>query len=169
MAKIPPKTISSTRDIKKIKTGILVKEDIMETNNTSFFVLYIYKTANDMMEGIKLFHRNFFNIPFVSNTIFDGMFIPTEIINTEVNDEHFINFGAMFLNKEKLTLGTIAHECLHAAFSNERTVVCYKGNYAGDTYLGNDPEERLVYKFQSYFEQIYNICNKAKMLSDTKK
>jgi hypothetical protein len=158
-------TVKDKKDKKtETDTGLLFEKMIMEPDNTSFFILYMYKTGKNMLEGIKVFHRKFFNMPFVFDKIFTGMYIgfPNPVI-IEIEGKSFTKFGAIFLNKEYLTAGIIAHECLHAALANEKYIVCYKGNYTGDSYLGNDPEERLTYKFQSYFEQVCDICKKAKL------
>jgi hypothetical protein len=71
-------------------------------------------------------------------------------------------FGSVFLCKEKLTYGRIAHECLHLALRNDWKVVGYNGNYLiGPT--NNDPEERLTYKLESYIASVIKVCKEEKI------
>jgi hypothetical protein len=69
--------------------------------------------------------------------------------------------GKIFLCKENLTYGTIAHECLHAAFAFMRDNVGYIGNYVNDNYSDTN-EEFLVSIFTDIYEELIKTLIKNK-------
>jgi hypothetical protein len=75
-------------------------------------------------------------------------------------------FATMFLNREDLTPGVVAHECLHLAMAHERFI-----NFAmdyGDESENIEDEERLAYYLTSCIRGVYTTLVEQKIINPTK-
>ena len=65
-------------------------------------------------------------------------------------------FCTMFLCEEYLGVGTVTHECLHAAMAHERWIAHFAMNY-GDGMTELEDEERLAYRLTDIVNQVYDV------------
>jgi hypothetical protein len=147
--------VGKKKTLKKQKEGIekkkkpLLKIDVREPDNASFFRMYLYETKKDAENGANRYLKKHFN---ASNEDLSCVVLEAP------RDKNKDWFSSLFINLEDLEYSLLAHECLHLAINNENKVVKFTGNYSTYVDDGNSPEERLCYKMQTYLSVIINAC-----------
>jgi hypothetical protein len=156
---MPKKLVVKKPALQKHK--VLIHTTVSEPKYSSAFDLFVYQTQQDMSQGIK----NWIDSNSMVSTDCDeddsaGMFIPTRTLE---EDDDLLVFGAMFLCCECLSASYIAHECLHAAFANDRRCIRYEGTYGDewDERTGVSAEERVCYRLESYVNTVIKVCKEA--------
>jgi hypothetical protein len=134
---------------------------VTEEDNDSAFRVKVYKDYTDFCEGIELWYRKEHGKDTIFDTNCDGLVWETDKIRHKtIDDKRLRIFAHMFLIDKHLWTSVIAHECLHAALSNEKNVVGYHGGYDTE---GQNTEERLAYKQMSYFETVLTKLKEHKL------
>lgn len=137
---------------------------IREHNNSKSFNLLVYKNQSEMAAGVNSWCIQNRGGPAKEDlTELYGLFAPRYIAEPyEYEGDLFYEFGALFLSQDVISYGIIAHECLHAALFNDRTLYGFKGVYGEERAPGFDDEERLAYKLQSYVSKVIGNLEKLK-------
>jgi len=122
------------------------------------FRLIICKTQKEMIRAYKKF-RPKDNDPMIKT---DAVFSTMDYLTHDSLPGDFKSniFGVMHLNLETLSDSIIIHECAHAAFSFERNIRRYTGNYDKNKNSefypngGGDEEEVFCYFLENAFEKV---------------
>ena len=120
------------------------------------FRLVICKTRKEMIRVYKKYR------PKENDSKMDAIFSTMDYITNDNLPGDFKSniFGTMFLNLETLSDPIIIHECSHAAFSFERNIRRYTGNFDGgkngEFYPngGGEEEEVFCYFLENAFIKV---------------
>jgi len=121
------------------------------------FRLVICKTRKEMVRVYKKYR------PKENDSEMDAIFSTMDYLTKDNLPGEFKSniFGTMFLNLETLSDPVIIHECGHAAFSFERNIRRYTGNFDhgqnnGEFYSngGGEEEEVFCYFLENAFEKV---------------
>ena len=109
------------------------------------FRLVICKTRKEMVRVYKKYR------PKENDSKMDAIFSTMDYITKDDLPGEFKSniFGTMFLNLEILSDLIIIHECGHAAFSFERNIRRYTGNFDG-----GEEEEVFCYFLENSFSKV---------------
>jgi len=137
--------------MKRFNEIIITRPDYSDT-----LTVRVYKTNKKMMNGCaRTCKRCGYNMP-AGEYIGAWIDMPDAKCRRTKLTARPVMYGVMLLNEENMKTDVIAHECLHAAFSHNKYINSYSGNYSDEEH-----EEDLVRYFQWLLDQVLLKLKKA--------
>jgi hypothetical protein len=140
-----------------------MKEYRIDLKSYDFYLKFqVYDSLKKMLEAASEYDTDHNGSGNIEDSIALFFGLPSALQKKELNISKKIferEMGKIFLCKEHLSYGTIAHECLHAAFEFMRENVGYLGNFVNDDYSEQN-EEFLVCIFTDIYEKILSTLIK---------
>jgi hypothetical protein len=121
----------------------------------------VFDRQTDLVAGINKWHRDNGLYDSRADDDYLGLFVESAKLEERPDKRYgsVLVFGTMFLCKECMDVGLIAHESFHAATTFMRRCVRYEGQYGDRLDSGDDPEERMAYCVESYLEGVIRECS----------
>jgi hypothetical protein len=140
--------------------GLILSELICKPHYSNAVEVRIYDNDKNMYEAAQRWNKKHKN-KYMFDDSFDALTLENSSneIRKRDNKEYKI-FATIFLNKNHLTYGVVAHEFIHATFSLFRSVLRFDCKFEQIEGTGDDEEEIFCYTVEGYINNLLKSLKK---------